>query len=117
MAELKFPVVKGKSNHWPKKALCPICGKNKVFEPHSMAVLYAGAMLMDRAKDDSLVLRSHQARAGRRRGPLRLELLVGSPHPACRSVRVGVRPELTTLISFLRAQKRIVPVWPRSPLW
>jgi len=52
MAELKFPVVKGKSNHWPKKPLCAICGKNKVFEPHSMAILYAGAMLMDRAKDE-----------------------------------------------------------------
>ena len=51
MAELKLPVVKGKSNHWPKKPLCPICGKNKVFEPHSMAILTAGAVLMDRAKD------------------------------------------------------------------
>jgi hypothetical protein len=51
MAELKFPVVKVKSNHWPKKPLCPICGKNKVFEPHSMAILTAGAMLMDRARD------------------------------------------------------------------
>ena len=51
MAELKFPVVKGKSWHWPKKPLCPICGKNKVFEPHSMAILTAGAMLMDRAED------------------------------------------------------------------
>ena len=52
MAELKFPVVKGKSWHWPKKPLCPIRGKNKVFEPHSMAILTAGAMLMDRAKDE-----------------------------------------------------------------
>ena len=52
MAELKLPVVKGKSDHWPKKPFCPICGKNKVFEPHSMAILYAGAMLMDRAKDE-----------------------------------------------------------------
>ncbi len=51
MAELKFPVVKGKSSHWPKKPLCPICGKNKVFEPHSMAILAVGAMLMDRATD------------------------------------------------------------------
>lgn len=51
MAEFKFPVVKGKSWHWPKKPLCPICGKNKVFEPHSMAILTAGAMLMDRARD------------------------------------------------------------------
>ncbi len=46
MAERKLPVVKGTSNHWPKTPLCPICGKNKVFEPHSMAILTAGAMLM-----------------------------------------------------------------------
>ena len=51
MAELKLPAVKGKSNHWPKKPLCPICGKSKVFEPHSMAILAAGAVLMDRTKD------------------------------------------------------------------
>jgi hypothetical protein len=51
MTELKLPVVKGKSNHWPKKPLCPICGNHKVFEPHSMAILAAGALLMDRAKD------------------------------------------------------------------
>jgi hypothetical protein len=51
MGKLKFPVVKGKSGHWPKKPLCPICGRNKVFEPHSMAVLSAGAILMDRAED------------------------------------------------------------------
>ncbi len=44
MADLKLPVVKGKAWHWPKKPLCPICGKNKVFEPHAMAILTAGAM-------------------------------------------------------------------------
>ena len=43
-----LPVAKGKDANWPSKALCPICGKNKVFEPHSMAVLSAGAILMDR---------------------------------------------------------------------
>ncbi len=57
MAELKLPIVKGKSSHWPKKPLCPICGKNKVFEPHSMAILAAGAMLMDRAKDNAFRVR------------------------------------------------------------
>ena len=46
--KLKFPIVKGKKDHWPLKAVCPICGKGKVLEPHSMAILSAGAMLVDR---------------------------------------------------------------------
>ena len=51
VGKLKLPVVKGKPDHWPNRPLCPICGKNKVFEPHSMALVSAGALLMDRAKD------------------------------------------------------------------
>jgi hypothetical protein len=51
VGKLKLPVVKGKSAHWPKQSLCPICGKNKVLEPHSMALLSAGALLMDRVED------------------------------------------------------------------
>ena len=51
MHKIKFPIVKGKSDHWPKKAVCPICRQNKVLEPHSMAILMAGALLMDRTED------------------------------------------------------------------
>ena len=46
-----FPVVDGKRTHWPDKAVCPVCGEKKVFEPHSFAVLSAGALLMDREHD------------------------------------------------------------------
>lgn len=45
---IALPVTKGKNANWPSKALCPVCGKNKVFEPHSMAILSAGACLMNR---------------------------------------------------------------------
>ncbi|HCE42607.1 MAG TPA: hypothetical protein DET40_03565 [Lentisphaeria bacterium] len=48
MKKLKLPVIKGKTECWPNKAICPICGKHKVFEPHSMAILSAGACLMNR---------------------------------------------------------------------
>jgi len=43
-----LPVVKGKKSFWPTKPVCPVCGKRKVWEPHSMAVLSAGALLMNR---------------------------------------------------------------------
>jgi hypothetical protein len=33
-------------------ALCPWCKKNKVFEPHSFAVLSGGAMLMDKTREN-----------------------------------------------------------------
>ncbi|MCC5845476.1 MAG: hypothetical protein JJU05_14600 [Verrucomicrobia bacterium] len=48
---LSLPVVEGKRTHWPEKAVCPMCAEKKVFEPHSFAVLSAGALLMDRKSD------------------------------------------------------------------
>ena len=51
MSDITFPVVEGKTTHWPDKAVCPVCGENKVFEPHSFAILTAGALLMNRAED------------------------------------------------------------------
>ena len=48
---ITLPVMKGKTTgFWPDKALCPICGKNKVFEPHSMAIMSVQAMPMNRKK-------------------------------------------------------------------
>jgi hypothetical protein len=47
---ISLPVTKGKKTIWPTKALCPICEKNKVLEPHSMAIFSAGALLMNRKK-------------------------------------------------------------------
>jgi len=47
---MKFPVLKNKPV-WPSKPLCPWCKKNKVMEPHSMAILAGGAMrVVDRKK-------------------------------------------------------------------
>ena len=43
-----LPVIKGKKTFWPPKPLCPVCKKRKVWEPHSIAVLSAGALLMNR---------------------------------------------------------------------
>ena len=48
----KFPVVKEGKKDFPTKALCPVCSKNKVWEPHSMAILSAGALLLLDRKED-----------------------------------------------------------------
>jgi hypothetical protein len=50
---MKLPLVKGKPNHYPSAAKCPQCKKRKVFEPHSMATLEGGALLMDRKRQNS----------------------------------------------------------------
>ena len=40
---ITFPVISKKSMY-PERAICPICRKNKVLEPHSFAYLWGGAM-------------------------------------------------------------------------
>jgi hypothetical protein len=55
MTKLKFPLVEGKQDHWPDNPICPICGRSKVSEPNSFAVLGAGAFLMDRKTDCSIL--------------------------------------------------------------
>lgn len=44
---IEFPVVGGETAAFPAKALCPICERAKVFEPHSFAELCGGALLID----------------------------------------------------------------------
>ena len=44
MQRIKLPVVRNQKVFFPAKAVCPSCRKRKVFEPHSMAILNAGAM-------------------------------------------------------------------------
>ena len=44
MPKIKLPVVQKDRVVFPDKAVCPWCRKQKVFEPHSMAILNAGAM-------------------------------------------------------------------------
>jgi hypothetical protein len=41
---ISFPVISKKNMKYPKKPICPICRKNKVWEPHSFAMLWGGAM-------------------------------------------------------------------------
>ena len=48
MVKVNFPVLKGKDTAFPKKARCPWCKRNKVFEPHSMAIFEGGACLSDK---------------------------------------------------------------------
>ena len=43
-----LPVVKGRKAFWPTKSLSPVCGRRKGWEPHSMALLSAGALFMNR---------------------------------------------------------------------
>lgn len=52
--KIPFPVLKGKTTDYPDKALCPVCGKKKVLEPHSMAILSISTLLMDREKNCSI---------------------------------------------------------------
>jgi len=48
---LTFPVAGDDSIFFPKEALCPMCKSAKVNEPHSMAIVNLGALLMtNRAK-------------------------------------------------------------------
>lgn len=44
--KFRFPVAKGGKVFFPKEALCPVCKAEKVLEPHSMAIVNLGAMLM-----------------------------------------------------------------------
>jgi hypothetical protein len=49
--KITFPVASGSSACFPKEALCPMCKTTRVKEPHSMAIVNLGAMLMtNRAK-------------------------------------------------------------------
>jgi hypothetical protein len=51
---MKFPVVKGDKMAHPRIAKCPQCKKRKVGEPHSMAILSGGALLLDRKRENSI---------------------------------------------------------------
>ena len=44
--KLPFPVASGNSVCFPKESVCPMCKTAKVHEPHSMAIVNLGAMLM-----------------------------------------------------------------------
>ncbi len=52
MMRVKLPVVDTKPNYWPTVARCPICKKSEVHEPHSMAILGAGALKMNRRRQE-----------------------------------------------------------------
>lgn len=44
MPKIKLPVVRDRHVVFPDRPICPWCRKRKVYEPHSMAILNAGAM-------------------------------------------------------------------------
>lgn len=48
---MTLPTLYGQTTAIPHDAVCPWCKKNKVLEPHSMAILIGGALLMDRSND------------------------------------------------------------------
>ncbi|MFA5835307.1 MAG: hypothetical protein WDA22_17640 [Bacteroidota bacterium] len=48
---VKLPVVSKNVSDYPQKAICPVCGVQKVFEPHSFAAIDGGALLMNRRND------------------------------------------------------------------
>jgi len=54
-----LPLIRGKNVHFPKTPVCPICRRKRVFEPHSFAVLAAGALLrtsrIDASTDDRMI--------------------------------------------------------------
>jgi hypothetical protein len=53
--KITFPVLK-KKPVWPSKPRCPWCKRNKVMEPHSMAILAGGAMQVVEAKKKSATI-------------------------------------------------------------
>ena len=50
---MKFPTVANSVSSFPNKAICPWCKKNKVFEPHSMAMLCGGSLLVKKGNSVS----------------------------------------------------------------
>ena len=47
MNHIQFPILTGEQIIYPQEASCPWCKQNKVLEPHSMAILNAGALAPD----------------------------------------------------------------------
>lgn len=43
---MTYPTLTGEMTAHPSEALCPICRKEKVLEPHSMAIFSGGALYM-----------------------------------------------------------------------
>lgn len=43
---MDYPLI-DQDNTFPRESICPICGVNKVFEPHNFVVLDAGALRED----------------------------------------------------------------------
>ena len=41
----RLPFLRGEKTCFPSKPVCPACGRNRVFEPHSFAVVAAGALM------------------------------------------------------------------------
>ncbi len=48
---MKYPLMKGERNWFPRDFVCPVCGKTRVWEPHTFVTIDAGALLMDRKTD------------------------------------------------------------------
>jgi hypothetical protein len=49
---MKFPLVRNEKTNYPSKSECAWCKRDKVSEPHSMAVLSGGAILINRKTGD-----------------------------------------------------------------
>jgi len=41
----RLPILRGKHDHFPFNAICPACRRKRVFEPHSFAIVSAGALM------------------------------------------------------------------------
>jgi hypothetical protein len=50
---LQEPILQNEDDVFPKNPICPICKKNRIFEPNSFAILTAGALLVDRETNSS----------------------------------------------------------------
>lgn len=47
---MELPVIFGDNKSYPDKPVCPICKKNKVFEPHSFSFISGGALIQEKSK-------------------------------------------------------------------
>jgi hypothetical protein len=49
---MKYPLI-DKKEAFPEQPICPICSKNRVFEPHNFVTLNGGSFLLDKNGDST----------------------------------------------------------------
>ena len=103
---MEYPLVSGRSGHFPQDGKCPLCGRRSVLEPNRFVALLGGGLLMDRKNDSGgpsdlidgfLDLAWHEAH-----GPDLDEHEAGCVLPIAQEVRGGQSGIFCCSVAFLR---------------